>query len=203
MNRKFSDILGLFAFFAALFAFSGKYNAGAPQYRDAPADFADISLEEIRSQEVVLPAAVPAVEIPRGQAKVQRVAIYGDNTLSDYYKVSRPLQQMADSVVAFVRKSSLGFDEATRTYSPLKVTLVRERINLGAGADFYDQRTLAYCSGSLVGGSLVLTAGHCISGAPRILPISRTYMWFSAGNSPRPDNTRRLSAKTRFTKWAG
>ena len=171
MIKKLSNILGLFAFIAVLFAFAGRRNAGAPQYRDAPADFGGISTEDIRAQEVAMPVGVEAVGTYGGQPSVQPVAIYGDNTLADYYKVSVPLQRLADSVVAIVKKSALGFDEETRTYSPLKVTLAGQSQNFGAGADFYDQRILAFCSGSLVGGSLVLTAGHCISNDPK----SRSY----------------------------
>lgn len=163
MTKKLSNILGLFAFFAVLFAFAGRQGPDVPQYRDAPADFGGISADDIRGQEVAMPAAVEAVDNRGGQPQLQPVAIYGDNTLADYYKVSVPLQQLADSVVAIVKKSSLAFDENTRRYAPLKVTLVGESRNFAPTADFYDQRVLAFCSGSLVGGSLVLTAGHCIS----------------------------------------
>lgn len=166
MAKKLSNIIGLFAFFAVLFAFAGRQGADVPQYRDAPADFGGISMDDIRGQEVAMPAAVEAVDTRGGQPQMQRVAIYGDNTLADYYKVSVPLQQLADSVVAIVKKSSLAYDEETGRYTPLKVTLVGENRNFAPGADFYDQRILAFCSGSLVGGSLVLTAGHCTSNTP-------------------------------------
>lgn len=162
MAKKLSNIIGLFAFFAVLFAFAGRQGADTPQYRDAPADFG-ISMDDVRGQEVAMPAAVEAVDNRGSQPQLQPVAIYGDNTLADYYKVSVPLQRLADSVVAIVRKSSLAYDENTGRYTPLKVTLVGESRNFAPGADFYDQRILAFCSGSLVGESLVLTAGHCIS----------------------------------------
>lgn len=133
MSRKLFDTLGLLVFFAALFALSGGRNSAAPRYRDAPADFADISVEDIRSQKVAMPEPVPAAAASGRSAGLQRVAIYGDNTLADYYRVSKPLRELADSVVAFVDKSSLGFDEETRTYSPLKLATVGETITFPGG----------------------------------------------------------------------
>lgn len=167
MRIKLSDRFILFAFFGALVALYSGYKSSAPGYRDAPADFSDISLEQIRSQAAPVPAPAPAEVTSTRGAQVQRVAIYGDNTLADYYRVSKPLQQLADSVVAIVDRSSLVFDEETRTYSPLKLDTVGDRQNFAADADFYDQKKLAFCSGSLVSGDLVLTAGHCVSRDPK------------------------------------
>jgi len=167
MRRKLSDRFILFAFFGALFALYGSYKSAEPRYRDAPADFSGISLEEIRSQGTPVPVPVPVEVTPSRGAQVQRVAIYGENTLADYYKVNKSLQQLADSVVAIVDKTAMGFDEETGTYSPLKLATVGERQNFAADADFYDQKKLAFCSGSLVSGDLVLTAGHCVSRDPK------------------------------------
>lgn len=131
--------------------------------RDAPADFGSVSFDDIESVDVPLPAAAQAEPVRSGY---QPVAIYGDNTLDDYYKVDKSLQELADSVVALMDKSAIGYDEASGTYKPLKLSTVNRRMGLSDGATFSGQKSLSFCSGALVSRELVLTAGHCINNDP-------------------------------------
>lgn len=99
----------------------------------------------------------------RGVGTFQNIAIYGDNTITDYYKVDRSLRQLADSTVALVKKDSLIFDRDSGRYKPLKVSTIGEGRGHAAGTDFHDQPVLSFCSGALVSRDMVLTAGHCVS----------------------------------------
>lgn len=128
--------------------------------RDAPADLVGISRADIEAVDVPAPTAVRAEEARGGY---QPVAIYGDNTLNDYYKVDKSLQQLADSVVAIMEKSAIGYDDATGKYKTLTLSTVNDSLGLSRGATFSGQKTLSFCSGALVSENLVLTAGHCIN----------------------------------------
>lgn len=132
--------------------------------RDAPGDFGGISRADIEGMDVPVPAAAPAGRT-RGEGVVP-VAIYGDNTLNDYYKVDKSLQQLADSVVAIMEKTAIGYDEATGKYKTLELSDVNTNAGISPGATFSGQKTLSFCSGALVSANLVLTAGHCINNAP-------------------------------------
>ncbi|PIS47382.1 MAG: hypothetical protein COT17_03760 [Elusimicrobia bacterium CG08_land_8_20_14_0_20_51_18] len=164
--KSFLTVLPVFLVVFFLYAV-GQRKAADKVYRDAPSDFTDINMEYVDSRDVPVPEAVPSREGDYQGGHIQQVAIYGDNTLNDYYRVDKSLQQLADSVAAIVKKSSLVFDEASRTYKPLNLKVVGEARNLAAGADFADQKILAFCSGSLVAGKMVLTAGHCVSKDPK------------------------------------
>ncbi|HNT97775.1 MAG TPA: serine protease [Elusimicrobiales bacterium] len=131
--------------------------------RDAPADFGYFDRADIEDMDVPVPAAAQAEPVRSGY---QPVAIYGDNTLDDYYKVDKSLQELADSVVALMDKSAIAYDEASGAYKPLKLSTVDRRMGLSSGAEFSGQKSLSFCSGALVSRDLVLTAGHCINNDP-------------------------------------
>ena len=89
-------------------------------------------------------------------------SIYGDDNRIDYYNASAETMALADSVVSFWKSAKLtdqgaNFKLATRTLGEAK--------NLCAGEAFREQNVGAFCSGSLVGDDLVMTAGHCITDA--------------------------------------
>jgi subtilisin-like proprotein convertase family protein len=90
--------------------------------------------------------------------------IYGDDDRKDLYEVTSSLnKKLADSTVALLESSHLkalsgsGFSLPTETYGSQQM--------LCASEPFYEQPAGAFCSGSLVGPNLILTAGHCIKDA--------------------------------------
>jgi hypothetical protein len=89
--------------------------------------------------------------------------IYGNDDRLDIYQVTDPLMlRLADSTVGLVEDSSLSLDASGASYTTYGSTL-KDRHNLCSTERFVDQKTLPFCSGSLVGPDLVLTAGHCIT----------------------------------------
>lgn len=146
---------------AGLLVYSGGRSGSIPSdLRDAPADLSGISRADIDGMDVPVPAAAQAEQVRGGY---QPVAIYGDNTLNDYYKVDKSLQQLADSVVAIMNKTAIAYDEASGKYKTMTLSTVNENMGLSSGATFSGQKTLSFCSGALVADNLVLTAGHCIN----------------------------------------
>ena len=85
--------------------------------------------------------------------------IYGDDNRIDYSKAPAPFQKLADSVVSLWDRKSI--KEANG--QPYLITETFERRKgLCPGETFGQQPAGAFCSGTLVGEDLVLTAGHCI-----------------------------------------
>lgn len=86
--------------------------------------------------------------------------IYGSDGRFDLYQVADPnLKKWADSTVALIKNSDLQISGAS--------TLIQgenfgTQMNLCSTEKFREQDTAAFCSGSLVGEDLILTAGHCI-----------------------------------------
>lgn len=107
------------------------------------------------------PQAAPAPSFSAAKA------IYGENSMHDYYQVPPQLQKLADSTVAFVDKSNLYFDPVEKTYK------IRNSIKLSVSdyadesEDFSSQSRLSGCSGAYLGKGLVMTAGHCFSEDPK------------------------------------
>lgn len=89
--------------------------------------------------------------------------IYGTDGRLDLYQVTDDrLKAIADSTVALVKNSSL-------SNSGSVVTLLGKNygtdMNLCSDEKFREQDTAAFCSGTLIGPDLILTAGHCIETA--------------------------------------
>ncbi len=161
-------IIGIFTCFFYLFYFSSpKHNIDKLGFRDAPNDFTDISVQDIKNRDVNLPVPSPAVASNQTNASAQNIAIYGNNTLRDWYKVDKSLRELSESVAAFVSGDSLRFDKSRKVYKPLKLETLGDNYSLAESADFKKQKVLSYCSGSLVSPYLVLTAGHCIEYNPK------------------------------------
>ncbi|MCB0347237.1 MAG: trypsin-like peptidase domain-containing protein [Bdellovibrionales bacterium] len=86
--------------------------------------------------------------------------IYGDDDRLDLYQVEdQKVMDNARSTVALVQMSKIR--SAGEGVFNLAVTPLADRMNLCPTERFKEQNTLAFCSGSLVGPDLVLTAGHC------------------------------------------
>lgn len=86
--------------------------------------------------------------------------IYGTDDRLDYYQADAGMRRLADSVVSLWKASDVqpavdgSFRLATANYGEL--------MGLCQAEPFREQPIGAFCSGSLVGKNLVMTAGHCI-----------------------------------------
>lgn len=86
--------------------------------------------------------------------------IYGTDDRLDYYQVqSEDIRALSESTVALVRAQNLVTQDNTVTF---KTTPYGASLGLCASEPFFNQETLAFCSGSLVAPDIILTAGHCI-----------------------------------------
>jgi V8-like Glu-specific endopeptidase len=133
----------------------------APDFRDAPASASDtlaagFGLSSLDG--VFVPEASKAEDV---SPEIERVAIFGTNTITDYYKVDSSLRQLADSTVALVDKSALHYDHAAGKYTVTRLRPLGAERHFEDGTDFNDQKALSFCSGALVARDIVLTAGHC------------------------------------------
>ncbi len=115
-------------------------------------------------------------------------AIFGDNSMLDYYQAPEHLRSLADSTVALVRKESLEYDYKNRVYRVAKEIKLSTN-HLDDKEDFINQNILSFCSGAYVGNLLVITAGHCIETDPKegsyYKNIYVVFGWrYDAENSP-------------------
>ena len=107
----------------------------------------------------LVPAAAAVLLFPLMSA-ADTQSIYGDDNRLDYYEASPEMQKLADSVVSLwpsaqVKTRGESTDLATISFG--------EALKLCPGEKFAEQPIGAFCSGTLVGKDLVLTAGHCIT----------------------------------------
>ena len=86
-------------------------------------------------------------------------SIYGDDNRKDFFEMSPQFQAVSNSVVSLWKSASV---EAAAGGVKLKTVNFGERLNLCPGEKYREQPIGAFCSGSLVGPDLVMTAGHCI-----------------------------------------
>lgn len=95
-------------------------------------------------------------------AQLEGDVIYGDDDRLDLHQVQDArLLKLADSTVGLFKAENVHVHDpngeahlVTQSYS--------EEYNLCPNEPFFSQRTGAFCSGSLVGSDLVITAGHCV-----------------------------------------
>jgi hypothetical protein len=106
----------------------------------------------------LLPAAICLCH-PFSFAAEGDKSIYGADDRQEYYQAPAPMRQLADSVV-----SLWASERVIPNGQNLKLTVVNfgTAENLCPTERFREQPKGAFCSGSLVGEDLVMTAGHCI-----------------------------------------
>ncbi len=86
--------------------------------------------------------------------------IYGADGRLDLYQLTDDrLRVMADSTVALIKNSNLTTSNGMTT---IKTQNYGSSMNLCSDEKFREQDTAAFCSGTLVGPDIILTAGHCI-----------------------------------------
>jgi subtilisin-like proprotein convertase family protein len=89
--------------------------------------------------------------------------VYGNDDRLDSYQIqNQVLRDQIKSTVALIETSKL-----TSTNSGYQINGPKfgDDYNLCADEPFREQTTAAFCSGSLVGDDLVMTAGHCLTSA--------------------------------------
>jgi len=88
--------------------------------------------------------------------------VYGEDNRLDLYQVDNSmLLKLADSTVALIDNYKIQVDPATHL-ARISTVSYADSYDLCPSEPFYNQQTAAFCSGSLVGEDLILTAGHCI-----------------------------------------
>jgi len=102
-----------------------------------------------------------AIAINFSIAYSQEKVIYGDDNRIDYWAMSNEMKNLANSVVSFWERDSIKFDSNSRTYK-LQTTNFGTEYNLCPEERFKEQPIGAFCSGSLVGDDIIMTAGHCV-----------------------------------------
>jgi S1-C subfamily serine protease len=125
--------------------------------------------------------------------KVTSNVIYGSDGRLDVYQLTDDrLKKLADSTVALVKSSDLSAAAGGLT------TVVGKNygtdMNLCSSEKFREQDTAAFCSGSLVGPDLVLTAGHCLETLPDCTSTSLVFGFAvkSAGILPKKVSTNEV-----------
>ncbi|MBI4655745.1 MAG: trypsin-like peptidase domain-containing protein [Elusimicrobia bacterium] len=86
--------------------------------------------------------------------------IYGQDDRIEYFQASAAVKTLADGVVSLWSSTDIEFNQQTKTYK-LKTQNFGQAVNLCQQERFREQPIGAFCSGSLVGPDLVMTAGHC------------------------------------------
>ncbi len=107
-----------------------------------------------------------------GAPNVDLQVIYGDDNRLDLYDVADSRWvALADSTVAIMDSGKL---TARGPFTEIQLKSYSAEYKLCAEEPFFEQSTAAFCSGSLVGPDLVLTAGHCLS-AERCADVSLVF----------------------------
>ncbi len=86
--------------------------------------------------------------------------IYGDDDRLDYNKMSTSMKTLSDSVVSFWKSADVTLEGDSYK---LSTSNFGDTVNLCPEERFREQKMGAFCSGSLVGEDLVMTAGHCVT----------------------------------------
>ena len=98
------------------------------------------------------------------QAFAANPVIYGQDNRKDLYEVLVPqYAQLADSTVALMKSSSLR--QNSSGIMSVSARSLMQSMGVCSNERFADQPSGAFCSGSLIGKNLILTAGHCITDA--------------------------------------
>jgi len=124
-------------------------------------------------------AAVPAF------AAVGDKGIYGKDDRVDVVNVTNStIKKLTESTVALFKASDVD-SSGKLTLQPFKSSL-HETLQLCSDVRFYNQSIGAFCSGSLIGEDMVMTAGHCVQDAEQ---CAQTKIVFGFGIRQAGGNT--------------
>jgi hypothetical protein len=116
-----------------------------------------------RSISILAALAAAAQLAAPAAAQFHTKVIYGTDTRIDLYQVDDSrLLSLADSTVALFPASGVATDGGV---AKLTTESFGERMGLCKEEPFFEQRTGAFCSGSLVAPDVIMTAGHCVPSA--------------------------------------
>lgn len=104
----------------------------------------------------------PVVYPAEAEAPYVDKVIYGQDDRLDYYESPAAMRVLADSVVSLWDKKSVNPVPKWKQAMLFAYSTLGEKMGLCPGERFADQRIGAFCSGTLVGDDIVMTAGHCI-----------------------------------------
>ncbi|MCX5791579.1 MAG: serine protease [Elusimicrobia bacterium] len=111
--------------------------------------------------------ALPILTFAEGRS------IYGADNRLDFFESAADMQALSDSVVSFWKASDI------ETLNPGGVKLTTEKfgdaMSLCPAEKFREQPIGAFCSGSLVGEDLIMTAGHCVKTAEACASIKLVF----------------------------
>jgi len=107
-----------------------------------------------------LNAAAALLILPALSLASDGKSIYGDDNRLDFFAASAEMQTISNSVVSLWKSASV--ETAAPGGVKLKTMNFGDRLNLCPGEKFREQPIGAFCSGSLVGEDVIMTAGHCI-----------------------------------------
>ncbi len=93
-------------------------------------------------------------------ARAEDKSIYGDDNRLDYFEAPADMKELAKSVVSFWKNEHVRIDGDRARVATANFG---DAVGLCPSERFREQPVGAFCSGSLVGEDLVMTAGHCIT----------------------------------------
>jgi V8-like Glu-specific endopeptidase len=93
-------------------------------------------------------------------ASVSAKSIYGQDSRQDLYEISdQRTIDLAQSTVALMKASDVTIQGSTATFGG---DTFQSQMGLCSSEKFAEQKSAAFCSGSLVAPDVILTAGHCV-----------------------------------------
>lgn len=118
-------------------------------------------------------ARVPMSKLIENARQFDRArVIYGVDDRKDYHEITDPtVRRIADATVALFETESL--EPLMAGVSSIKSRTLKSRHNLCEGERFDQQPVASFCSGTLIGPDLVLTAGHCVGEVSQMDRIAR------------------------------
>ncbi|HAH32962.1 MAG TPA: serine protease [Elusimicrobia bacterium] len=106
----------------------------------------------------VITLALPLLSFAQGKS------IYGADNRMELFAAPADIQNLSGSVASLWRTTNVVFNPQSKTFT-LNAANFGSSFNLCPDERFRDQPKGAFCSGSLVGPDLIMTAGHCLADA--------------------------------------
>jgi len=149
-------VLPLAVLIPAFLIFGPRLNNIPADLRDAVSDGAFSELAGSAPGADVPAVSAPAPKAVRSSAK----SIYGSDDRLDYYQGDAGMQALSNSVVSLWKAEDV---TVAGGKASLNVMDFGTALSLCPGEKFSEQPLGAFCSGTLVGEDVIMTAGHCIT----------------------------------------